>query len=48
MATSPKEQFAYMITQNKGAALEKIIEQILMSEVYTTSEFLSSPNIKSL
>ena len=48
MATSPKEQFAYMITQNKGAALEKIIEQILMSEVYSTSEFLTSPNIKAL
>ena len=48
MATSPKEQFAYMITQNKGAALEKIIEQILMSDVYSTAEYLSSPNIKAL
>lgn len=48
MATSPKEQFAYMITQNKGAALEKIIEQILMSDVYATEEFLSFPNIKAL
>ena len=48
MATSPKEQFAYMITQNKGAALEKIIEQILMNDVYSIAEFLSFPNIKAL
>lgn len=48
MATSPKEQFSFMITQNKGQALEKIIEQILKSEVYTTSQFLESPNVKAL
>ena len=43
-----QQQFHVLIKDFKGKALEKVIERILESEIYITSEFLNSPNIQSL
>ena len=48
MATSSKDQFKYLISQNKGPSLEKVIEQILASDILNTAEFLEEKNIKDL
>lgn len=48
METSQLKQFAFLVKENKGAALEKIIEQILSSDLYYFFEYLSMPNIKEV
>ena len=42
------QQFLVLCKDFKGSQLEKIIGQILESDLYITSEFLSCPNIQSL
>ncbi len=41
-------QFLELAKNFKGKEVEKIIEQILDSDLYLTSEFLNCPNIKAL
>jgi hypothetical protein len=48
MSIPLKEQFSLLIKDNKGNALEKIISQILSSDIYITADFLLSENIKAL
>ena len=43
-----KRQFLELAKNFKGNQIEKVIEQILESELYITSEFLSCPNIDAL
>ena len=42
------QQFLELCKNFKGNELEKVIERILESDLYITSEFLSCPNIKAL
>ena len=42
------QQFLELCKNFKGNQLEKVIEQILESDLYITSEFLSCPNIMAL
>ena len=42
------QQFQELCKNFKGNQLEKVVEQILESDLYITSEFLSCPNIKAL
>ena len=43
-----QQQFHELVKNFKGNELEKIIERILESDLYITSEFLNCPNIKAL
>ena len=43
-----QQQFHELIKNFKGKELEKVIERILESDLYITSEFLNCPNIKAL
>ena len=43
-----QQQFLELIKNFKGKELEKVIERILESDLYITSEFLNCPNIKAL
>ena len=43
-----QQQFHELIKNFKGKELEKVIERILDSELYITSEFLNCPNIQAL
>ena len=42
------QQFLVLCKDFKGSQLEKVIGQILESDLYITSEFLSCPNIQAL
>ena len=42
------QQFLVLCKDFKGSQLEKVIERILESDLYITSEFLSFPNIQAL
>ena len=48
MSTSLKQQLELLIKEHKGNALEKVISQILSSDIYITADFLMSENIKAL
>ena len=43
-----QQQFHELIKNFKGKELEKVIERILESDLYITSEFLNCPNIQAL
>ena len=43
-----QQQFLELIKNFKGKELEKVIERILESDLYITSEFLNCPNIQAL
>jgi hypothetical protein len=43
-----QQQFNELIKNFKGKELEKVVQQILESDLYITSEFLDCPNIKAL
>ena len=43
-----QQQFHELVKNFKGKEVEKVIERILDSELYITSEFLNCPNIKDL
>ncbi len=43
-----QQQFHELVKNFKGKELEKVIEQILESDLYITSEFLNCPNIQAL
>ena len=43
-----QQQFHELVKNFKGKELEKVIERILESDLYITSEFLNCPNIKAL
>ena len=43
-----QQQFHELVKNFKGKELEKIIERILESDLFLTSEFLDCPNIKNL
>ena len=48
MSSLQKQQFEVLVKENKGNSLEKIISQILSSNIYITSDFLSFPNVIEL
>lgn len=48
METSQLKQFSFLIKENKGSALEKIIEQILSSDSFYFFEYLNMPNMKEV
>ena len=48
MDTSITKQFAFLIEQNSGAKLEKVIEQILESNVLNINEFCNHKNIQAV
>ena len=43
-----QQQFHELVKNFKGKELEKVIERIIDSELYITSEFLNCPNIQAL
>ena len=43
-----QQQFHELVKNFKGNELEKVIERILESDLYITSEFLNCPNIQAL
>ena len=43
-----QQQFHELVKNFKGKELEKVIERILDSDLYITSEFLNCPNIQAL
>ena len=43
-----QQQFHELVKNFKGKELEKIIERILESDLFLTSEFLDCPNIQNL
>lgn len=45
---SSKDVFSTLISHNKGPAVEKIIEQILISQMIPSSFWLNEPNIKNI
>ncbi len=48
MSSLQKQKFEVLVKENKGNSLEKIISQILSSNIYITSDFLSFPNVIEL
>lgn len=48
MDTSIAKQLQFLVNENTGAKLEKVIEQILESDIYSTSDLLSHPNMESV
>ena len=48
MSSLQKQKFEFLVKENKGNSLEKIISQILSSNIYITSDFLSFPNVIEL
>ncbi len=48
MDTNLLSQLQYLVQNNTGPKLEKIIEQILESSLINTNEFLQNENIKSV
>jgi len=45
MDTNLSKQFLFLINENTESKLEKVIEQILDSDVIDTNEYLSNKNI---
>lgn len=48
MDTNLTRQLAFLVQQNTGVKLEKIIEQILESNVYNVNDLLENENVKSV
>lgn len=48
MDTNIEKQLIYLVTQNTGVQLEKIIEQILESKLILINEILIHPNVQSV
>ena len=48
MSSLQKQKFEVLVKEKKGNSLEKIISQILSSNIYITSDFLSFPNVIEL
>ncbi len=48
MDTNLTTQLFYLVQQNTGIKLEKIIEQILVSNIFQTKEIIQHPNIQEV
>jgi hypothetical protein len=48
MDTNLSKQLHFLVAQNAGIKLEKVIEQILESNLFNTSEILSHPNVQAV
>lgn len=48
MDTSLSRQLQFLVQENTGAKLEKVIEQILESNLYTTNDILEHKNVQSV
>ena len=48
MDTNVTKQLIYLVHQNTGIKLEKVIEQILISSIYHTNEIFQHPNIQEV
>lgn len=48
MDTNISRQLGFLVQQNTGVKLEKVIEQILESNLYNTNDFLENENVKAL
>ncbi len=48
MDTNVSKQLIYLVQQNSGIKLEKVIEQILISDIYFTHEIFHHPNIQEV
>jgi hypothetical protein len=48
MDTNLASQLKYLVQNNSGAKIEKIIEQILESDLININDFLQYENIKSV
>jgi len=48
MDTNIEKQLIYLVTQNTGFQIEKIIEQILESKLILISDILIHPNVQSV
>jgi hypothetical protein len=48
MDTNLVKQFMFLINENTGAKLEKIIEQVIESEVININELFNNENVKKV
>jgi hypothetical protein len=48
MDTNIHKQLLFLVNQNSGIKLEKIIEQVIESSVININEFLESENVKKV
>jgi hypothetical protein len=48
MDTNIEKQLIYLVTQNTGLKLEKIIEQILESKLILKNDVFIHPNVQSV
>lgn len=48
MDTNIYKQLLFLVSQNTGIKLEKIIEQVLESNIYSMSEILENENVKNV
>ncbi len=48
MDTNLSMQLAYLVNQNTGMKLEKVIEQILESNLINTNDLFESENVKNV
>ncbi len=48
MDTNVSRQLEFLVNENTGFRLEKIIEQILESDVYNINDILENNNIKAV
>ena len=48
MDTNIAKQLHFLVLQNTGIKLEKIIEQILESSLYNTNDILENENVKAV
>jgi hypothetical protein len=48
MDTNLSQQFLFLAKENTGTKLEKVIEQILESNMYNVYELYTSPNVQAV
>jgi hypothetical protein len=48
MDTNIYKQLLFLVSQNTGIKLEKIIEQVLESNIYSMNEILENENVKNV
>jgi hypothetical protein len=48
METNISKQLYFLVEENSGTKLEKVIEQILESNIYNVSDFLKHKNVKAV
>jgi hypothetical protein len=48
MDTTLSRQLQFLVGQNTGVKLEKILEQVLESNLYNTNDILENENVKAV